>query len=95
MRGPGLANWDMSLFKNIALSADSVRHIQLRLEAFNAPNNAEWASFNSNIQFNPAGQIVNLPTAVGGGGGRFGFGALNSNRANSQRILQVAAKLYF
>jgi hypothetical protein len=91
LRGPGLNNWDMSLFKNIALGKEASRRIQLRLEAFNAPNHVEWNTFNSTIQFNAAGQIVNLP----GPGGRFGFGALNAVRANSQRILQIAGKLYF
>jgi hypothetical protein len=92
IRGPGLQNWDMSLFKKIPLGKAESRYIQLRLEAY---NHAEFASFNTAIQFNTAGQIVNLPTASGGTGGQFGFGALNAVRANSQRILQVAAKFYF
>jgi hypothetical protein len=95
LRGPGLANWDMSLFKNIAWGKDSQERIQLRLEAYNAPNHTEWASFNSTLQFSPTGQIINLPAAMGGAGGRYGFGALNAIRANSQRILQIAAKFNF
>jgi hypothetical protein len=95
LRGPGLQNWDMSLFKRIPLGKSETRFIQLRLEAFNVFNHPEWASFNSTIQFNSAGKIVNLPTAEGGTGGQFGFGALNAVRANSQRILQIAAKFYF
>ena len=84
----------MSVFKKIALGGGS-RFVQLRLEAFNAFNHVEWSTFNNAAQFNAAGQIVNLPSALGGAGGRFGFGALNTVRANSQRILQVAAKFYF
>ena len=96
IRGPGLNQWDMSLFKKVALGKEEARYIQLRLEAFNASNSAEWNTFNSSIQFNAAGQIMNLPAAKGGPpGNRFGFGALNTVRANSQRILQIAAKLYF
>jgi hypothetical protein len=96
IRGPGLNQWDMSLFKKIALGKEAARYIQLRLEAFNTFNSAEWNTFNSSIQFNPAGQIVNLPAAKGGPkGNRFGFGALNTVRANSQRILQIAAKVVF
>jgi hypothetical protein len=94
LRGPGLQNWDMSLFKNIALRSES-RRLQLRLEAFNAFNHTEWGTFNTSAQFNAAGKIVNLPTQLGGTGGRLGFGALNSIRASSQRILQIAAKFYF
>ena len=94
LRGPGLQNWDMSLFKNVSIK-EGRAHIQLRLEAYNAFNHAEWGSFNSSILFNAAGKIGNLPTQLGGTGGRLGFGALNSVRLNSQRILQVGAKVYF
>jgi len=83
----------MSLFKNVSIK-ERVR-AQLRLEAFNAFNHTEWGSFNSSITFNAAGTIINLPTQLGGTGGRLGFGAENSIRSNSQRILQIGAKLYF
>jgi len=95
LRGPGLENWDMSLFKNIALGENANRRLQLRLEAYNVFNHTEWGTFNSTLQFNAAGQVVNLPTQLGGTGGRLGFGALNSIRSGRQRILQIAAKLYF
>jgi hypothetical protein len=94
LRGPGINQWDMNLFKNIRPNEKWPR-IQLRLEAYNAFNHPEWASFNSNLVFNTAGQVINLPTQLGGTGGRLGFGSLNSLRANSQRILQIAAKVYF
>jgi hypothetical protein len=94
LRGPGLQNWDMSLFKNIPFK-EGRAHLELRLEAYNAFNHAEFSTFNSVITFNAAGQVANLPTQLGGTGGRFGFGTLNNIRAGSQRILQVGAKLYF
>jgi len=94
LRGPGLNNWDMSLFKNISIKENRAR-IQLRLEAFNAPNHTEWGAFNTSIVFNSAGKVINLPTQLGGTGGRFGFGAENVIRSGSQRILQIAAKFYF
>jgi len=94
LRGPGLNQWDMSLFKNINMG-ERVR-AQLRLEAYNVFNHTQWASFNSTVQFNAAGVVQNLPTQRGGpANNRFGFGSLNAVRANSQRILQIAAKLYF
>jgi len=95
LRGPGYNNWDISLFKKFQVGKEESRYLQLRLEAFNAPNHTEWATVNLNATFNTAGQIVNLPSALGGTGGRFGFGALNTVRPNSQRILQIAAKFYF
>ena len=91
LRGPGLQNWDISLFKNIPITEHA--HAELRLEAFNAFNHAEFSSFASSITFNAAGQVANLPTQLGGTGGRFGFGTLNAVRP--QRILQVGAKFYF
>jgi hypothetical protein len=95
LRGPGLQNWDMSLFKNIPIK-EGRAHIELRLEAYNAFNHAEWGSFNTQLTFNPNTlKVANLPTQLGGTGGRTGFGALNTIRANSQRILQVGAKIYF
>jgi hypothetical protein len=93
LRGPGLQNWDMSLFKNVSIK-EKIR-VQLRLEAYNAFKHTELSSFNNSILFNSAGKIANLPTQLGGTGGRLGFGALNSVRLNSQRILQVGAKIYF
>jgi hypothetical protein len=93
LRGPGLENWDMSLFKNVSIKERA--HVQLRLEAFNAPNHTEWGSFNTAITFNSTGKIINLPTQLGGTGGRLGFGAENVIRAGSQRILQIGAKFYF
>lgn len=93
LREPGLIDFDMSMFKRINITEKAFA--QLRLETFNTFNHPEWASFNSSIVFNTAGQIINLPTQQGGTGGRFGFGALNATRPNSARIVQIAAKFYF
>jgi hypothetical protein len=95
LRGPGYNNWEMSLFEKIQLGKEESRYLQLRLETVNTPNHTEWNTMNRNATFHTAGQIANLPAAVGGNGGRFGFGALNTVRAKSQRILQIAAKFYF
>jgi hypothetical protein len=93
IRGPGLQNWDMSLFKNVSIRERA--RIQLRLEAYNAFNHAEWGSVNTSAMFNASGKIINFPTQLGGTGGRLGFGALNSIRTGSQRIVQIAAKFIF
>ena len=92
-RGPGTNNFDLSLFKNIAYFRGEGRYLQLRFESFNAFNHTQWSGINSSATFNAAGAITNLPTAVGGTGGRYGFGALNGVRA--ARIIQLAAKFYF
>jgi Carboxypeptidase regulatory-like domain/TonB-dependent Receptor Plug Domain len=98
--GPGINQWDMSLFKSVSIRERA--RIQLRLEAYNAFNHTEWGpsggpnvGVNNTIVFSQAGKVINLPTQLGGTGGRLGFGALNGIRPNSQRILQIAAKVYF
>jgi len=102
-RGPGVNNWNISVFKQYPLGHSEQRYLQLRLEMYNAWNHTQWggavasnyesAGFNDTPTFNAAGQITNLPTALGGGGGRFGFGALNAVR--TPRTLQLGAKIYF
>ena len=82
-------NADLSLAKNFNLTERV--HFQLRAEAYNAFNHTEWGTVNTAITFNSTGQIINLPSSAN----RFGFGALNGIRANSQRILQVAIKASF
>jgi hypothetical protein len=94
LRGPGVHEWDMNLFKNTQLGEKGPR-LQFRLEAYNAFNHPQWNTFNNSLVFNTAGKVINLPTQLGGTGGRYGFGALNAIRANSQRILQIAVKMYF
>jgi hypothetical protein len=92
-RLPGVNNWDISVFKNIGMGKEG-RFLQLRCEMFNAPNHTQFNGFNNTATFNQTtGAITNLPTALGGGGGRFGFGAVNG--ARDPRFIQLAAKMYF
>jgi hypothetical protein len=103
MRGPGVNNWNVSVFKKYPVGSNEQRYLQLRLELYNAWNHTQWggtvannyeaAGFNNTPTFNAAGKITNLPAALGGGGGRFGFGALNAVRP--PRTLQLGAKIYF
>jgi len=89
-----LNNWDLSLFKKIPVGNSEQRYFQLRFEMYNAFNHTQW----NNINFTPTfdkttGKLTNLSSLVGGGGGRFGFGAPNSVR--NPRTIQIAAKFYF
>jgi len=95
IRGPGQNQWDMSIFKKVTFTEKS--YLQLRLEAFNVFNHTQWGTLSTAATFNAAGQITNTAAALGasGGAGRAGFGALTNIRANSQRIVQIAAKFYF
>ena len=92
IRRPGDNDLDISIFKNIPLPREGMK-IQLRVEMFNAFNHARFNDFNRSAQFNQAGQLINTPSALGGTGGRFGFGALTGT-ADPRRI-QLAAKFYF
>ena len=61
--GPGLANFDAALHKNVTLSES--RALELRFEAFNVFNHAQFygaASVNGNISSANFGQIVNAAT---------------------------------
>jgi len=61
LRGPGLAQWDIGLFRQITLAGGS--NIQLRLEAFNVTNTPQFnnpGSNRSSLQLNPDGSIRNL-----------------------------------
>jgi hypothetical protein len=91
IRNPGIHNYDITVAKNIPIH-ESVR-LQLRVEMFNAFNHTQFTGFNTGVTFNQAGQITNLPTALGGGGGRFGFGAMTGTM--DPRRIQLAAKIYF
>ncbi|MFB3778456.1 MAG: carboxypeptidase regulatory-like domain-containing protein [Bryobacteraceae bacterium] len=94
VRGPGVNNWDISVFKRIRFTSNEQRYVQLRLEMFNAFNHTQWSSVNLNAQFDAAGNITNLPSAAN----RFGFGALNFTSTNPMRPprqIQVAVKVYF
>ena len=92
VRNPGLHNYDISVFKNIPLHGERLR-MQLRCEMFNAFNHPQFTGFATGATFNQSGQLINTPTALGGTGGRFGFGAVTGT-ADPRRI-QLAAKIYF
>jgi hypothetical protein len=81
IRGPGLNNWDSALAKNFRI-VERLR-LQLRLEAYNAFNHAQFTTVNTTAQFNPAtGAQVNAA-----------FGQFTA--AANPRQVQLAAKLTF
>src|SRR5262249_23754056 len=69
LRGSGLVEWSATIMKNVKLSEKGAR-LQLRLEAYNVFNHAEWGGVNTVAQFNAAGVLINTPTQLGGTGGR-------------------------
>ena len=87
--------WDISIFKNIPFTSNESRFIQLRLEMFNTFNLVRYSGFGTGVTFRSLtdNSITNLPTALGGGGGRFGYGAISG--ARDPRIIELAVKIYF
>lgn len=61
LRGPGYANWDFGLFRQVGLGG--TKTVQIRVEAFNLLNTAHFNNPGgnvSNLQLNPDGTVRNL-----------------------------------
>ncbi len=61
LRGPGVAQWDLGLFRQIGLSGR--KNLQVRVEAFNVTNRPQFnnpGSNRSSLQLNPDGSIRSL-----------------------------------
>jgi hypothetical protein len=97
IRGPGLRNWDVSLFKKFQYGEDRNRYIQVRVQAYNVFNHTNWQTLNTTAQFSPTtGALVNAANTTTNING---FGALTAVRGNGAlggpRIVELGAKLYF
>jgi hypothetical protein len=80
-RGPGVNNFDMSIFKNIPIKERA--QFQLRFEAYNAFNHTQFSTVNTTAQFNPTtGQQVNAA-----------FGTITA--ARSPRVGQASLRFMF
>jgi hypothetical protein len=73
MRGPGVANLDLSLFRTFALTPQV--NLQFRAEAFNATNTPHFANPNGNVNSSNFGKVLATQTANAVGRSReFRFG---------------------
>ena len=57
--GPGLNNWDISLFKNFRLGASEARRIQFRFETYNTFNHAQFSGVDTGARFDANNNQVN------------------------------------
>jgi len=80
-RGPGINNWDASLFKNFPLGSEK-RVVQFRGEFYNAFNHTQYSSVNTTARFDTTGKQTNLQ-----------FGQVTATR--SPRVIQFALTLRF
>ncbi len=58
VRGPGINNFDASLFKNIRLPYERVK-LQLRCEAYNSLNHTQFATIDTSVRFDAKGNQIN------------------------------------
>ncbi len=84
LTGPGINNWDISLFKNVKFTESM--SLQLRLESFNTFNHTQPASVNTAIS-TPGPGLAPSTGTVGSSG------TINGYR--SPRNVQLGVKLYF
>ncbi len=73
MRGPGVANLDLSLFRTFKLGSQT--NLQFRAEAFNATNTPHFNNPNGNVNSSNFGKVLSTQTAIAAGRSReFRFG---------------------
>lgn len=82
VKGPGLQNWDLSIFKMFPIREEM--HLEFRTEFFNVWNHV-------NPLFEPVGQIGEEPQPLEFGTPQFGF----PQGARDPRFIQFAMKFYF
>jgi hypothetical protein len=82
--GPGILNFNMSLFKNFNFTENT--RIQLRFEAFNVFNHTQWANINTDLGAPTSGTPFSGANAGSSG---------QITSARDPRQLQLGGKFYF
>ncbi len=59
IRGPGLNNFDLSLYKNFAWGSNESRKIQFRFETYNAFNHSQFNAIDTGSRWDAQGRQVN------------------------------------
>jgi hypothetical protein len=80
--GPGVENFDTSLFKNFPLGSNESRRLQFRVETYNTLNHAQFTGVDTNARFDSNGNQVSKT-----------FGSYNA--AAPSRRLVLGLKIYF
>jgi len=79
LRGPGVNDWDLSVFKNFPVKERF--KLQFRAEAYNAFNHTQFSGVNTTASFDPAGNQVSTT-----------FGQFTSSRTPRQIQFALSAK---
>ena len=78
--GPGMNNWDLSIYREIHVTERLIT--ELRLESYNTFNHSQWQSMDTGLQFDKTGAMVNS--------------AFDTPLvARPARIVQVALRVWF
>ena len=80
IRGPGVNNWDVAVFKNFPIREPV--HVQFRFEFYNAFNHTQFTGLDTTARFDASGSQINS-----------NFGAFTA--AASPRVIQLGVKIYF
>ena len=80
LRGPGVNNWDVAIFKNFPIGERF--KFQFRSELYNALNHTQFSAFDSTARFDAAGTQVN---------GQFG----QFTAAREARLVQMSIRVQF
>ena len=86
LRGPGVKNWDLGLFRRISLGGD--RNLQIRAECFNVTNTPQFNNPGANVsslQLNPDGTIRSLG----------GYTEITGTHGRSERQFRVGIRVGF
>jgi hypothetical protein len=81
IRGPGINNWDLALFKSFPIQSDK-RTVQFRCEMYNAFNHTQFSGVNTSARFDTGGNQVNSQ-----------FGQVTT--ARNPRVIQFALTFRF
>jgi hypothetical protein len=79
-QGPGISNWNLSLFKNFPLGGS--RRLQFRWEMYNVLNHTQFLAIDNTVRFTAAGEQTNAA-----------FGKATS--ARNPRIMQASIRFAF
>ena len=81
VRGPGVTNWDMTLFKNFPIKSET-RVFQFRWEFYNLLNDTQFSTMNTAATFNLAGVQTNASLGQATG-------------ARAARVMQASLRFRF
>ena len=89
IRGPGVSNWNMSLYKNFSIR-ERLR-FQLRAEAYNTFNHTQYSGVDTTVTF--CTTVTGCGTTPFGANSRASSGNITS--ARDPRIMQLALRIMF